>query len=47
MRATASCARSMRDERGLPVGPFRVWLPERGFPGLAMSRAVGDSLASL
>ncbi|KAK9827257.1 hypothetical protein WJX81_004206 [Elliptochloris bilobata] len=37
----------MRDERGLPVGPQRVWLAERGYPGLAMSRAIGDGLASL
>ena len=31
----------------MPVGPHRVWLPERGYPGLAMSRAIGDGLASL
>ena len=37
----------MRDDRGLPVGPYRVWLQERGYPGLAMSRAIGDGLASL
>lgn len=37
----------MRDERGVLVGPHRVWLPERGYPGLAMSRAIGDGLASL
>ena len=37
----------MRDDRGLPMGPYRVWLQERGYPGLAMSRAIGDGLASL
>ena len=26
----------MRNDRGLPVGPYRVWLQERGYPGLAM-----------
>lgn len=37
----------MRNDHGLPVGPYRVWLQERGYPGLAMSRAIGDGLASL
>ena len=24
------------------VGPYRVWAKEGGYPGLAMSRAIGD-----
>ncbi|MEW5313329.1 MAG: hypothetical protein WDW38_004906 [Sanguina aurantia] len=28
---------------GHPTGPTRVWLAERDFPGLAMSRAFGDA----
>lgn len=28
---------------GKPNGPHRVWLPEVDFPGLAMSRSIGDS----
>ena len=27
---------------GLPVGPFRVWLGNENYPGLAMSRSLGD-----
>mmetsp|Transcript_2397 Transcript_2397/g.8829 ORF Transcript_2397/g.8829 Transcript_2397/m.8829 type:complete len:429 (+) Transcript_2397:148-1434(+) len=33
------------DENGEQVGPFRVWLRYAWIPGLAMSRALGDTLA--
>lgn len=33
------------DQRGLPVGPDRVWLSGSWVPGLAMSRALGDAVA--
>lgn len=33
------------DEDGEPMGPARVWLQHAWIPGLAMSRALGDSLA--
>ena len=32
----------MRDEYGQGVGPFRVWKGEEDYPGLAMSRSIGD-----
>jgi serine/threonine protein phosphatase PrpC len=31
---------------GLPSGPNRVWLEDEDVPGLAMSRSIGDRLAS-
>jgi serine/threonine protein phosphatase PrpC len=32
-------------ENGIKSGPFRVWLKNENFPGLAMSRSVGDFVA--
>ena len=37
--------RRLVDELGQPIGPFRVWLQRAWVPGLAMSRAIGDTLA--
>lgn len=34
-----------KDERGQPLGPYRVWLNKLQIPGLAMSRSIGDSVA--
>lgn len=31
---------------GMNFGPFRVWLKTENFPGLAMSRSIGDFVAS-
>ena len=36
---------SFVDEYGDALGPARVWLQEEDVPGLAMSRALGDSVA--
>ncbi|KAL4419376.1 hypothetical protein ABPG77_002903 [Micractinium sp. CCAP 211/92] len=46
-RIAASGGRVERlvDQRGLPVGPDRVWLSTSWVPGLAMSRALGDAVA--
>ena len=33
-------------QNGTPAGPNRVWLQEEFIPGLAMSRSVGDSVAT-
>lgn len=33
------------NEFGLNVGPFRVWLKDENYPGLAMSRSLGDFVA--
>jgi serine/threonine protein phosphatase PrpC len=35
-----------REENGEPVGPARVWLRTQNVPGLAMSRSIGDLVAS-
>jgi serine/threonine protein phosphatase PrpC len=37
----------MVDEKGLGVGPFRVWAKGKSYPGLAMSRSIGDMDAKL
>ena len=33
------------DMNGEPIGPHRVWLKHENFPGLAMSRSMGDMVA--
>ena len=35
----------MLDSHGKKNGPFRVWYGKNNFPGLAMSRSLGDFLA--
>lgn len=35
-----------QDENGNPAGPARVWLKNQDLPGLAMSRSMGDGVAS-
>jgi serine/threonine protein phosphatase PrpC len=35
-----------RDENGDPIGPARVWLRDCPYPGLAMSRSLGDAAAA-
>jgi hypothetical protein len=37
---------SFRDQNRQPIGPLRVWLKNEDIPGLAMSRAFGDGVAS-
>lgn len=32
-------------EGGIKSGPYRVWLKNEQYPGLAMSRSVGDLVA--
>jgi hypothetical protein len=32
-------------DRGTKSGPFRVWLKTQNYPGLAMSRSIGDLMA--
>jgi hypothetical protein len=40
-----ACCPGCRNGRGQPIGPARVWLPNLDYPGLAMSRALGDTIA--
>jgi serine/threonine protein phosphatase PrpC len=35
----------MKDSRHEPIGPPRVWVAREMYPGLAMSRSIGDSIA--
>ena len=35
----------MKVENGIKSGPYRVWLRNENFPGLAMSRSIGDFVA--
>lgn len=37
---------TFRDDDGHSVGPARVWLKDQQVPGLAMSRSLGDYVAS-
>ena len=34
--------RQMKNDLGEGIGPFRVWKKGEGYPGLAMSRSIGD-----
>ena len=33
------------NDNGIKTGPFRVWLKTENYPGLAMSRSIGDLVA--
>ena len=35
-------AEQLKNKMGEGVGPYRVWAKEGGYPGLAMSRSIGD-----
>lgn len=35
-----------RSENGIRTGPLRVWLKNENYPGLAMTRSIGDLVAS-
>jgi len=37
---------TFREPNGDPIGPARVWLKTENIPGLAMSRSIGDLVAS-
>jgi serine/threonine protein phosphatase PrpC len=37
---------ALKDSQGRPVGPSRVWLKNEDVPGLAMSRSIGDRIAT-
>ncbi len=32
-------------DNGIKSGPYRVWLKTQNYPGLAMSRSIGDLVA--
>jgi len=33
-------------EKGIRIGPYRVWKKGEAYPGIAMSRSIGDRIAS-
>ncbi len=33
-------------ENGIKTGPYRVWVKNENYPGLAMSRSIGDLIAT-
>lgn len=35
-----------KDDKGLFIGPMRIWLRTKQIPGLAMTRSIGDQIAS-
>lgn len=37
---------TFRDAQGNALGPLRVWLKNENIPGLAMSRSIGDNVAT-
>ena len=46
MQAAGARIHPKRLPNGMEIGEPRVWLKERDAPGLLLSRALGDSLAS-
>jgi serine/threonine protein phosphatase PrpC len=36
----------LTDEQGNRIGPYRIWRQNGNLPGLAMSRSIGDKMAS-
>jgi serine/threonine protein phosphatase PrpC len=46
IRARGGRVEPVLDAQGKPVGPPRVWLKNEPLPGLAMSRSIGDFIAS-
>jgi serine/threonine protein phosphatase PrpC len=37
---------SFRNQYGAALGPLRVWLKDQNIPGIAMSRSIGDNIAT-
>ena len=45
IKAAGGSVEQITDNYGKRVGPYRVWIPGRDHPGLAMSRSIGDRIA--
>ena len=45
IQEAGGCVEQVTDSFGKPIGPYRVWLPGKDHPGLAMSRSIGDRIA--
>jgi serine/threonine protein phosphatase PrpC len=42
IEAFGGVVEQLKNKMGEGVGPYRVWAKEGGYPGLAMSRSIGD-----
>jgi serine/threonine protein phosphatase PrpC len=45
IRKAGGLVMRLEDENGMKVGPYRVWKVEGMYPGIAMSRSLGDVIA--
>ena len=45
IKAAGGLVEQITDNFGKRIGPYRVWLPKKDHPGLAMSRSIGDRIA--
>ncbi|OMJ68207.1 hypothetical protein SteCoe_34409 [Stentor coeruleus] len=45
IQAAGGCVEQVTDNFGKPIGPYRVWMKNKDYPGLAMSRSIGDRIA--
>ena len=45
IKSSGGLVEQITDNFGKRVGPYRVWLPGKDHPGLAMSRSIGDRIA--
>jgi serine/threonine protein phosphatase PrpC len=45
IQAAGGIVEQVTDHFGKKIGPYRVWLPRKDHPGLAMSRSIGDRIA--
>lgn len=45
IKQAGGCVMRLEDDHGRKVGPYRVWKVEGVYPGIAMSRSLGDIVA--
>ena len=45
IKSAGGLVEQITDNFGKRIGPYRVWLPGKDHPGLAMSRSIGDRIA--
>lgn len=45
IRDSGGIVERVTNDLGQPIGPYRIWKRKGNFPGLAMSRSIGDKIA--
>jgi len=45
IKQAGGCVMRLEDDHGRKIGPYRVWKVEGAYPGIAMSRSLGDTVA--